>query len=299
MIDTFENRAALQTPASLAEAMRDGKILEAKAVMCDSKHNLIVDLKFMRGLIPREEGALGIKDGTVRDIAILSRVNRPVCFLVEDFTRDEYGRITALLSRRAAQEKCREEFVRRLSPGDVINARITHIEPFGVFADIGCGIVSLLPIDSISVSRIEHPRERFMVGMDIRAVVKCRESARVTLSHKELLGTWEENAARFRPGETVGGIIRSIESYGVFVELAPNLTGLADQTEGLREDDRVSVYLKAILPDRMKVKLTILQTLPPQSAPDPLPYFITAGHLSRWVYSPPERRGEVIETVFD
>ena len=175
MIDTFENRAALQTPASLAEAMRDGKILEAKAVMCDSKHNLIVDLKFMRGLIPREEGALGIKDGTVRDIAILSRVNRPVCFLVEDFTRDEYGRITALLSRRAAQEKCREEFVRRLSPGDVINARITHIEPFGVFADIGCGIVSLLPIDSISVSRIEHPRERFMVGMDIRAVVKCRE----------------------------------------------------------------------------------------------------------------------------
>ena len=193
MIDTFENRAALQTPASLAEAMRDGKILEAKAVMCDSKHNLIVDLKFMRGLIPREEGALGIKDGTVRDIAILSRVNRPVCFLVEDFTRDEYGRITALLSRRAAQEKCREEFVRRLSPGDVINARITHIEPFGVFADIGCGIVSLLPIDSISVSRIEHPRERFMVGMDIRAVVKCRESARVTLSHKELLGTWEEN----------------------------------------------------------------------------------------------------------
>ena len=111
LIDTFENRASLQTPASLAEAMRDGKILEAKALMCDSKHNLIVDLKFMRGIIPREEGAIGIRDGSVRDIAILSRVNRPVCFLVQDFIRDEYGRITALLSRRAAQEKCREEFI--------------------------------------------------------------------------------------------------------------------------------------------------------------------------------------------
>lgn len=98
---------------------------------------------------------------------------------------------------------------------------------------------------------------------------------------------------------TVTGWVRGVQPYGTFVELAPNLTGLADQTEGLQEDDRVSVYLKAILPDRMKVKLTILQTLPPQSAPDPLPYFITAGHLSRWVYSPPERRGEVIETVFD
>ena len=85
---------------------------------------------------------------------------------------------------------------------------------------MAAALFPLLPIDSISVSRIEHPRERFLVGMDIRAVVKCRENARVTLSHKELLGTWAENAAKFKPGET-GGIIRSIESYGVFVELAP------------------------------------------------------------------------------
>lgn len=222
LLDTFENRAALQSPASLSEAMRDGTILEARAMMCDSRHDLIVDLKFMRGIIPREEGAIGIKDGSVRDIAILSRVNRPVCFVVQDFIRDEYGRITAVLSRRAAQERCRDEYISRLTTGDVIDAKITHIEPFGAFADIGCGIVSLLPIDSISVSRIDHPRERFSVGMSIKAVVKAKEGNRITLSHKELLGTWEENAAQFRPGETVGGIIRSIESYGVFVELTPN-----------------------------------------------------------------------------
>ena len=70
---------------------------------------------------------------------------------------------------------------------------------------------------------------------------------------------------------TVTGWVRGVQPYGTFVELGPNLTGLADQTEGLQEDDRVSVYLKAILPDRMKVKLTILQTLPPQSAPDAAP----------------------------
>ena len=289
LIDTFENRAALQTPASLAEAMRDQTILEAKAIMCDSKHNLIVDLKFMRGLIPREEGAIGIKDGSVRDIAILSRVNRPVCFLVQDFIRDEYGRITALLSRRAAQEKCREEFVRKLSPGDVIDARVTHIEPFGVFADIGCGIVSLLPIDSISVSRIEHPRERFLVGMDIRAVVKCRENARVTLSHKELLGTWAENAARFKPGETVGGIIRSIERYGVFVELAPNLAGLADVKENIYPGQQASVFIKSILPTRMKVKLILIETFDPDpKKPSPPEYFFQGDHMDEFIYSPPQ-----------
>ena len=271
LIDTPENRAALRSPAALAEAMGNGRILEARALLCDSSHDLVVDLGPMRGLIPREEGAIGIREGTVRDIAILSRVNRPVCFLVQDLFRDGAGRLTALLSRRAAQERCREHCVNALLPGDVIEARVTHIEPFGVFADIGCGIVSLLPIDSISVSRIDHPRERFSVGMDIKAVVKSRENSRVTLSHKELLGTWEENAAQYHPGETVAGTVRSVESYGVFVELAPNLAGLAERKENVFPGQQASVFVKSILPARMKVKLVIIETFDREGESPPRP----------------------------
>ena len=172
LIDKAENKASMQTPAALSDAMRDGKILEARSIICDNEHNLIVDLKCMRGIIPREEGALGIREGTVRDIAIISRVNKPVCFIITDFIRDAFGRITAVLSRRKAQERCMAEYIAGLTCGDVIPVRITHLEPFGAFADIGCGIVSLLPIDAISVSRIDHPKERFTVGMDIRAVVR-------------------------------------------------------------------------------------------------------------------------------
>ena len=36
----------------------------------------------------------------------------------------------------------------------------------------------------------------------------------------------EENAQKFTAGETVTGIIRSVENYGAFVELAPNLADL-------------------------------------------------------------------------
>ena len=215
LIDKAENKASMQTPAALSDAMRDGKILEARSIICDNEHNLIVDLKCMRGIIPREEGALGIREGTVRDIAIISRVNKPVCFIITDFIRDAFGRITAVLSRRKAQERCMAEYIAGLTCGDVIPVRITHLEPFGAFADIGCGIVSLLPIDAISVSRIDHPKERFTVGMDIRAVVRMKDENRITLSHRELLGTWTENAERFRIGETVAGIVRSVESYGI------------------------------------------------------------------------------------
>lgn len=286
-IFTPENKAYLQSPATLADAMNNGQILEARAAMCDSEHNLIIDFGFMKGMIPREEGAIGIREGTVRDIAILSRVNRPVAFTVTDFSRDKKGNILALLSRRSAQETCRREYITALSPGDVIGAKVTHIEPFGIFADIGCGIVSLLPIDSISVSRIEHPKERFTVGMDINVIVKSKEGERITLSQKELLGTWEENAALFAVGETVSGIIRSVESYGIFVELAPNLAGLAEFKENVFPGEQASVFIKNILPARMKIKLIIIETFPNEqkTVPDPV-YFFTDSHMDNFTYSP-------------
>ena len=73
LIDTAENRAALQSTAALIEACRTGQILEGRALVCDSSHNLLVDLGCVKGIIPRDEGALGIREGTVRDIAINSR----------------------------------------------------------------------------------------------------------------------------------------------------------------------------------------------------------------------------------
>ena len=297
LIDTPQNKAALSTPNTLADACRDGQILEARAVVCDSEHNLIVDLGCMRGVIPREESAIGIREGTVRDIAIISRVNRPVAFVVTGFRQQPDRSTVAVLSRRLAQERCQAEFISRLAPGDVIDATITHLEVFGAFADIGCGIISLLPIDTISISRINHPAERFHPGMEIRAVVKTIEGHRITLSHKELLGTWEENAALFSPGETVAGTIRSVEPYGVFVELTPNLAGLAESRDGVLPGQQASVYIKNMIPSRMKVKLIIIDTFNNPCQPAAPTYFFAGSHMDAFCYSPPncEKR---ITTVF-
>ena len=297
LIDTVDNRNSLKNLAQLAEAYHEEKILEARALVCDSEHNVIVDLGCARGIIPREEGAIGIKEGVIRDIAVISRVNRPVCFIVTGFEKNENNENIVILSRRLAQEKCMESYISTLRSGDIIPARITHLEPFGAFADIGCGIASLMPIDTISVSRIDHPKERFSVGMDIMAIVKSIENGRVSLSHKELLGTWEENAAMFSIGETVAGIIRSVEDYGVFVELTPNLAGLAEAKEGILPGQQASVYIKNIIPKRMKVKLIIIDTFDySYSLPKPR-YFYTDNHIDSFCYSPPES-DKIIETVF-
>ena len=62
---TPENKAGLINAASLRLCAESGKILEAKAFMCDADHNLIVNLGSVRGIIPRNEGAIGISDGSV------------------------------------------------------------------------------------------------------------------------------------------------------------------------------------------------------------------------------------------
>ena len=299
LLYTPENQAACASPAALARAMEEGRILEGTALLCDADHDLLVQLGPFTGRIPREEAALGIAEGSTREIAILSRVGKPVCFVVEAVDRAPDGTLLPRLSRRAAQQRALEAMLAHWRPGRVIEARVTHLEPFGAFVDVGCGVSSLIGIETISVSRIPHPRERFAVGQDIRAVVQEVDPAlgRIYLTHKELLGTWAENARRFQTGMTVPGILRGIKGYGAFVELTPNLSGLAELREGFREGDRASVYIKAIAPERMKIKLLLIEKLPP-APPAPLEYFITGGTLDKWAYAPPGCVKVGAQTVF-
>ena len=294
---TAENQRYISTPDGLAQAMEKGIILEARACVCTGEHDLIVDLPCAKGIIKREEGAVGIAEGKTRDIAIISRVNKTVCFKVMKLSSDSDGRLTAYLSRKAAQEECIEKYINTLSCGDVIDARVTHLEQFGAFVDIGCGMPSLIPIDAISVSRISHPSDRFMTGQFIRAVVVSNENSRICLTHKELLGTWEENIAFFHAGETVSGVVRSVEDYGVFVELAPNLAGLAELKDGVYAGLGVSVYIKAVIPEKMKIKLIIVDTCPDFEPNREEEYYFTGSHMDSWVYTP-EKSDKLIETNF-
>lgn len=299
IIDSEENRAALSSSSALIGAMHERRLLEARAILCDSRHNLIVDLGCMKGVMRREECARGIAEGKVRDIAIISRVGKPVCFYVEQILTDASGSPYAMLSRRAAQEDCVAQYISALRAGDVISARVTHLEPFGAFVDIGCGLPSLISIDLISVSRISHPRDRFSTGMDIRAVVRSNDGdGRISLTHRELLGTWLENASRFTVGETVPGIVRSVEDYGIFVEIAPNLAGLAERRDGIAVGNCASVYVKSILPERMKVKLVLVDVFRAQCEPEAPQYYFDGNHIDRFCYSP-DGCDRIVETIFE
>lgn len=283
--------------AGIRRAMEQQIIVEGIAVLCGTEHDLTVALGPFRGHIPREETAIGIDDGSTRDIAILSRVGKPVAAVITGFD-EETGLVT--LSRRAAQLQARAFLLEHARSGEILSATVTHLEPFGAFVDVGCGVCSMIGVENISVARIPHPAARFSVGQEILAVVLDIDAAtgRIYLTHKELLGTWDENCAPFSPGMTVPGVIRGLKEYGAFVELTPNLSGLAECRPDLTDGTRVSVYIKSIMPERMKIKLAVIDLLPPDPKPSPLTYFIKQGRLEHWRYAPVGCAKVGAETIF-
>ena len=302
LIKTARNFEMISSRAGLEKALEKQIILEAPVLLCDHNFDLHVDLGCgIKGLIPRDEVEYAPYGEDVKDIAILTRVGKTVCFKVSGFKSTKSGETVAILSRRAAQRECVENYLSTLAPGDIIPAKVTHLEGFGAFVDIGCGRISLLSIDCISVSRISHPSERLCVGELVYAVVKSIDNrGRIFVSGRELLGTWEENAAMFSEGQTVRGIVRSVEGYGIFVELTPNLAGLAEYREGVRPGQTAAVYIKSIIPDKMKIKLIIIDTDDGDQCHTSLNYFIEPSeisHLDYWRYSP-RSSSKIIETVF-
>ena len=307
LIGTPENIEYTASLQGLERAMAEGRILEGTVLLCDSNLRLHLDIGGIKGIIEREEAVWCREGELLKDIAVITRVGKPICFKVVAI-RESGGQTIAILSRRLAQLECMERYLSRVSCGDIIPATVTHMENFGAFVDVGCGISSLLSVDCISVSRISHPSDRLSVGDRIYTVVRSvdKDNSRIFVSMRELLGTWAENAAYFEAGQTVAGIVRSVESYGVFIELSPILAGLAEIRDNSRDTQiaqvgqYVAVYIKSIIPDRMKIKLVIIDSYKGEIPPKRIKYFIDTAsvtHLNYWRYSP-EGNKKIIETVF-
>lgn len=283
----------------LKESQETAAVLEAIPLRCDTHQTLHFCLNGIPAQMPREKAIAPWISGSSKPLSLITRVGKPTCFTVESIHSDEKGAPLICLNRRIVQENAMDWFLEHLQPGMVLTCCVTHLESFGAFLDIGCGVIAMLPIEHISVARISHPKDRFYAGEKILAVVLSvdRQKRRITMTHRELLGTWMENASYFRPGETVRGIVRSVQTYGSFVELTPNLSGLTDVHDQINPGDSVSVFIKSMDPSRMKIKLQLIERLTVPLKPELPQYRVTDGILSHWVYSPPGC-SKVVETIF-
>ena len=189
-------------------------------------------------------------------IYVYGKVNKIVQFKVKDIKTQDI----AILSRKAVGQEALTWVKEELQQGMIVYGIVKNIRPYGVFIEIGGGITGLLHIEDISIARIKTPEERFKIGQKIMIKYIDKSKQRVLLTYKELLGTWEENIKEFIEGDTVEGIVRETEKQnnGIFVELKPNLVGLADYKENMQYGQVVKVNIRKIIPEKKKVKLVFI-----------------------------------------
>ena len=269
-------------------AISNGAILEALVTSCDDDLTLKLELgKGIYGYVPFEDIEYRHDNSEIKDITALSKVGRHIKFKMISFSKED-GQIKVHCSRKEAQKDCYENYISKLSPGDITDARIVRIENYGVFCDIGCGFVALLPTNNISVTHVVNPKEMLENISRLKVVVKeINTDGKIQLTHKELLGTWAEEASKFSRGDTVCGAVLSVEEYGVFIRLSQNLSGLAAPTQDIKINtgDLVSVRINSISDKSMKIKLTIIDKIDNCSESVRFKYYKTEGNIKEWVYS--------------
>ena len=152
--------------------------------------------------------------------------------------------------------------MKEINEGDITEGIVKNIKPYGAFIEIPNGKTGLLHIEDISVGRIKSPEERLKVGQKINIMVKSidKENKRINLSYKELLGSWEDNIQDINQGTIIKGTARDIEKKGngIFIEIKPNLIGMAEYKPGIEYGQDVNVYVKKIIPEKKKIKLKIV-----------------------------------------
>ena len=257
----WENSLKPINAYTLKQAYETGSVINGLVTKCDANYNLYVDLgENIKGIIPREEvEAINVDEtGFPKPNVCAKKVNKVVQFKVKDIKSEDI----AILSRKIVGQEALNWVKEDLKEGMVVCGIVRNIQPYGAFIEIGGGIAGLLHIEDISIARIKSPEERFKIGQNIKVMIKSvdKDLNRIELTHKELLGTWDENIAEYQEGEKVQGIIKEVEKQknGIFVELKPNLVGLAEYKEGYEYGQTVDVYIKKIVKDKKKVKLLIV-----------------------------------------
>ncbi len=242
-------------------AFQNDTILNGYITKCDANYNLYVKSDDdVVGIIPRNEIEEINTDqkGMPRPNVCMSKVNKFVQFKVKSIDKQNHF----ILSRKQVCQEALKWIMNDLREGEIVDGIVKSIQPYGAFVEIGGGVVGLLRIEDISVARIKNPSERFEIGQRIKVMIKYidRNLERVILTYKELLGSWQDNIKLFREGDIVTGIARETDKNknGIFIELRPNLVGMAEYRPDIEYGQNIIVNIKRIIPEKKKIKLVIV-----------------------------------------
>ena len=242
----------------------------------------------VEGTVAKEvKGGFEIKvGGTVRAFCPFSQmglrrdepqsdiIGRSLSFNIAEF--GENGR-NIVLSRRAILEGERQDKKRALQAslqeGMKVRGKVTSIQKFGAFVDIG-GVEGLLPVSEIAWSRTEKVGDVLSVGQEVEVILKKLDwdQERFSFSLKDALpDPWDQAVDNYLVGSYHSGTVSRLAPFGAFVTLAQGVDGLihisklgggrrlSHPREALKEGQPVEVQIEAVDRDKRKISLALAE----------------------------------------
>ncbi|ABB38808.1 RNA binding S1 domain protein [Oleidesulfovibrio alaskensis G20] len=174
----------------------------------------------------------------------------------------------------------------RLAAGTVVEGKVVRCTPFGAFVEVLPGIEGLVHISEMSwTRRILKAEDVVIPGDTVSVKIKDIDSAkrRISLSLREAEGDpWDGAAEKFAPGTEVTGTVEKCAKFGMFVNIAPGITGLLPQSRisaapksglaGCKPGDTVTLAVMEINPAERKVTLTTKDAARQEDAEIPASY---------------------------
>lgn len=214
----------------------------------------------IKAIIPRDEASSIVgEDGLVEEKHIVNKKGKILHTCIKDIIKNG-DNVELVLSKKILELKVRRWMYMHLKAGMKLKGVVVSTTEYAAFVDVGGGVTGILKVQDMTDLVLQHASDMLKVGQRIEVVVKKydRDTGRIELSYKELLGSFEENVKKLKEGDIVEGIIRSRIKSGVFVELKPNLVGLAEHVNGIEYGQKVLVSIKRINVEKKKIKLIII-----------------------------------------
>jgi small subunit ribosomal protein S1 len=137
-----------------------------------------------------------------------------------------------IVSEKSVWETRQESVISKYKVGDIVEGGVTAVTDFGAFVKFDANLEGLVHISEIAWQRIDDPRDVLKVGDRVRAEILNIEGSKIFLSMKKLMtDPWQEVGEKYKLNQWVPGRVLKINPFGLFVELDPDIHGLAHISE--------------------------------------------------------------------
>ena len=183
---------------------------------------------------------------------------------------DKKGQKKIGLSVKQAQGDPWETVEAKFSVGSRVTGKVTRCMKFGAFVEIAPGIEGLVHISEMSYTkRVLHPADEVSPGQNVSVMIKDidLDQRRISLSLKDAQGDpWLEVDEKFKVGSQVEGVVEKKEGFGIFINLAPGITGLLPKSnisqsenpakiEGCKAGETLKVVIQRLNAAERKISL--------------------------------------------